>query len=161
MSRVGRTKYLLKYHELYYQRIQELKSRIAELKSQLTPEEFSQHETVKLAVRIRDAEKEVSDDPNRPEYLLRDELRKFRRYKRGLGRYRIIFCFSSEPPIIVFLYLNTQESLRKAGSRRDPYEEFKALLHRGQVYHDPGEAKIQKWIVEQAAHEEKRQGKKR
>ena len=77
------------------------------------------YDMVKLAVRIREAEKEVESDPNRPEYLLHDELRKFRRYKRGLGRYRIIFCFSSKPPIIIFLYLNTAETLRKAGSRQD------------------------------------------
>lgn len=150
MSRVGKTRYLLKYHELYYQRIQELKSRVKELKAQLTPEQFAQHEAVKLAVRVRDAEKEAADDPNRREYLLRDELRKFRRYKKGLGRYRIIFCFSSDPPIIIFLYLNTEQSQRKAGSGRDPYEEFKGLLRRGRVSHDPSDPKVQKWIVERS-----------
>lgn len=146
---MAKTKYLVRYHELYYQRIQELKARVRELKEQLSPEEFSRHETVKLAVRIRDAEKEVEDDPSRPEYLLNDELRKFRRYKRGLGRYRIIFCFSSKPPIIIFLYLNTAETLRKAGSRRDPYEQFKSMFRRGEVSHDPNDSKAKKWIVAQ------------
>jgi len=144
---VAKTKYLVKYHELYYRRVQELKSRVKELKERLSPEEFARHETVKLAVRLREAEKEIEDDPNRPEYLLNDELRKFRRYKRGLGRYRIIFCFSSKPPIIIFLYFNTAETLRKAGSRLDPYERFKAMLRRGAVSHDPGDPRIQKWIV--------------
>lgn len=144
-------KYLVKYHELYYQRIQELKSRVKGLKEQLSPEEFAQHETVKLAVRIREAEREIENDPNRPEYLLNDELRKFRRYKRGLGRYRVIFCFSSNPPIIIFLYLNTAETLRKAGSRQDPYEQFKAMLRRGLFSHDPSDPKVQKWIVAQTA----------
>ena len=150
MFRVATIKYLVKYHEFYYGRIQELKSRVRELKEQLSPEEFSRHETVKLAVRIRDAEKEVVADPNRPEYLLHDELRKFRRYKRGLGRYRIIFCFSGKPPIVIFLYLNTADSLRKAGSRHDPYEQFKSLLRRGEVAHDPSDPKIQKWIIAQS-----------
>ncbi|MBI4057391.1 MAG: type II toxin-antitoxin system YhaV family toxin [Elusimicrobia bacterium] len=139
--------YLLKYHELYYQRIQQLKSRVKELKEHLSPAEFRHHETVKLSGRIRGAEKEIADNPNRPDYLLREELRKFRRYKRGLGRYRIIFCFSNNPPIILFLYLNTEESLRKGGGRRDPYEEFKSILRRGHVSNDPGDPKIQKWIV--------------
>lgn len=147
MSRVEKIKYLVKYHEFYYRRVQELKSRVKQLKERLSPEEFVRHETVKLAFRIREAEMEVAEDPNRPEYLLHDQLRKFRRYKRGLGRYRIIFCFSGKPPIIVFLYLNTAESLRKAGSRQDPYEKFKALLRRGEVSHDPGDQKTQKWIM--------------
>ena len=72
---MAKTKYLVKYHELYYQRVQELKARVRELKEQLSPEEFARHETVKLAVRIREAEKEIENDPHRPEYLLHDELR--------------------------------------------------------------------------------------
>lgn len=144
---MGTTKYLLKYHEVYYQRIQELKGRVAELKDRLSPEDFRRHETVKLAVRIREAEREIAEDPNRREYMLREDLRKFRRYKRGLGRYRILFCFANHPPIIVFLYLNAEESLRKEGGRRDPYEEFKALLRRGRVSHDPGDPRVQKWIA--------------
>lgn len=141
-----KTDFIVRYHELYYRRIAELKERVRELKARLSPEEFRRHEVVKLAARVREAEREVALDPDRPEYLLRDELRKFRRYRRGLGRYRIIYCFSNKPPIIVFLYLNTEDSLRKEGSRRDPYEEFKALLRRGAVSSDPGDPKTQRWI---------------
>lgn len=141
-----KTDYIVRYHELYFRRIAELKDRVRELKARLPPEEFRQHEVVKLAARIREAEREVAENPGRPEYLLRDELRKFRRSKRGLGRYRILYCFSNKPPIIVFLYLNTEHSLRKAGSRRDPYEEFKALLRRGSVSSDPADPKTQRWL---------------
>lgn len=144
---MAKTNYLVRYHEFYHRRIQDLKARVKELKERLSPEEFAGHETVKLAVRIRAAEREIADDPNRPEYLLRDELRKFRRYKRGLGRYRIIFCFSSKPPIIIFLYLNTADSLRKDGSRLDPYERFKDMLRRGEVSHDPDDPETRTWIV--------------
>ncbi|MBI4677365.1 MAG: type II toxin-antitoxin system YhaV family toxin [Elusimicrobia bacterium] len=65
------------------------------------------------------------------------------------SRYRIIFCFSSKPPIIIFLYLNTAETLRKAGSRQDPYEQFKAMLRCGEVAHDPDDPKTKKWIIAQ------------
>ena len=147
---MGKINYLVKYHEFYYRRVQELKSRVRELKARLSPDEFARHETVKLAVRVRAAENEILDDPDRPEYLLHDEFRKFRRYKRGLGRYRIIFCFSANPPIVIFLYLNAADSLRKSGSRKDPYEQFKAMLRRGEVSHDPGDPKSRKWIVAQA-----------
>lgn len=143
---MGKTEFLVRYHELYCRRIEELKVRVRELKARLPEEEFRRHEVVKLAVRIREAEREVAADPDRPEYLLRDELRKFRRYKRGLGRYRILYCFSNKPPIVVFLYLNTESSLRKDGSRRDPYEEFKALLRRGAVSHDPSDPRTARWL---------------
>lgn len=143
---MGKTDFVVRYHELYFRRIEELKVRVRELKARLPDEEFRRHEVVKLAFRVREAEKEVAEDPDRPEYLLRDELRKFRRYKRGLGRYRILYCFSNKPPIIVFLYLNTEASLRKAGSRHDPYEEFKTLLRRGTVSHDPADPKTARWI---------------
>ncbi|MBI3296873.1 MAG: type II toxin-antitoxin system YhaV family toxin [Elusimicrobia bacterium] len=141
-----KTEYLLRYHDVYADRVEELKTRVRRLKERLPPEEFTRHETVKLAMRVREAESEVAEDPDRPEYLLRDELRKFRRYKRGLGRYRIIYCFSNKPPIIVFLYLNTEDTLRKAGSSKDPYEEFKSLLRRGKLSHDPSDPKNQRWL---------------
>ena len=142
-----KTEYLVRYHEFYHRRVQELKERVRELKRRLSPEEFARHETVKLAVRVREAEREVAADPNRPEYYLNDELRKFRRYKRGLGRYRILFCFSNKPPIVVFLYLNTAETLRKAGDRADPYERFKAMLRRGEISRDPGDQASREWIA--------------
>lgn len=142
--------YLLQYHEIYYQRIEQLKSRVGELKARLPAEGFRTHETVKLAFRIRQAEREIAQDPHRPEYLLKAELRKFRRYKRGLGRYRILFCFSDRPPIIIFLYLNTESSLRKAGDKRDPYEEFRALVRQGRLSHDPSDPRLQKWITRRA-----------
>lgn len=126
--------------------MRQLKARVQDLKARLSPEDFRQHETVKLALRIRQAELEVAQDPDRRDYLLKAELRKFRRYKRGLGRYRLIFCFSNKPPIIVFLYLNTEESLRKDGGKNDPYEQFKALLRRDQVSHDPSDPRHRKWL---------------
>ncbi|HVA65801.1 MAG TPA: type II toxin-antitoxin system YhaV family toxin [Elusimicrobiota bacterium] len=138
--------YLLKYHAFYAERIAELKARVKELRGALSPEEFARHEIVKLALRIRDAEKEIAANPKAAEYLLHDELRKFRRYKRGLGRYRLFFCFSDNPPIIVFLYLNSAETPRQEGGRGDPYEVFKAMLRRGEVSRRPDDPKIQKWI---------------
>jgi toxin YhaV len=143
---VPRTEYLLRYHELYAGRISELKERVRELKARLSPEEFARHETVKLAVRLREAEKEIAEDPDRRDYLLREELRKFRRYKKGLGRFRLLFCFSRKPPIIIFLYVNTADSLRKDGSRNDPYEQFKALLRRGEVSSDPADPRLGRWL---------------
>ncbi|MBU1007436.1 MAG: type II toxin-antitoxin system YhaV family toxin [Candidatus Omnitrophica bacterium] len=139
--------HLLKYHAFYYQRIAKLKDQVKKLRSRLSNEEFKQHEIVKLAYRIREADQKIiPQDPNRPEYRLTDGLKKYRRYKHGLQRYRIIFCFSSQPRIILYLYLNDEKHLRKAGDKKDPYEEFKKLAAKKYFSHNPNDPKTQKWI---------------
>lgn len=139
--------YLLKYHIFYANRIARLKEQIQELRTKLDDEAFKQHEIVKLAYRIRKADQEIiPQDPNRPEYRLSGELKKYRRYKQGLKRYRIIFCFCNHPKIIIYLYVNDEKHLRKAGAKTDPYEEFKKLIAKGTFSHRPDDPKIQKWI---------------
>lgn len=140
-------KYLLKYHEIYFQRIRSLKEQVKELKARLSDNEFCQHDIVKLAVRVREADQSIiPKDPDRPEYRLKNDLRKYRRYKQGLQRYRLFFCFATHPKIILYLYLNDEKHLRKDGGKNDPYEEFKRFVSKGLVSYDPGDPKIQKWI---------------
>jgi toxin YhaV len=141
--------YLLRYHEFYYQRIVALKEQIKGLRARLSDEEFNQHEIVKLAYRIRKVDQEIiPQDPNRPEYRLLGELKKYRRYKQGLQRYRLFFCFSNQPKMILYLYLNDEKHLRKSGAKSDPYEEFKKWVNRGHFSHNPQDPKIQKWILD-------------
>jgi len=142
-----KSNYLLRYHDFYFQRIAKLKEQVKELRIKLGNEEFRQHEIVKLAYRIREADQEIIPrDPNRPEYRLTGNLKKYRRYKQGLQRYRLFFCFSNQPKIILYLYLNDEKHLRKAGDKKDPYEEFKRLVAKGYFSHNPDDPKIQKWI---------------
>ena len=142
--------YLLRYHVFYYQRIAQLKEQVRELRNKLGDEEFKQHEIVKFAFRVRKADQEIiPQDPDRPEYRLRGELKKYRRYKQGLQRYRIIFCFSSHPKIIIYLYLNDEKHLRKEGAKTDPYEKFKKLQRKGYFSHSPNDPKTQEWIRKQ------------
>ena len=139
--------YLLRYHVFYYQRITELKEQVKGLYNKLSNEEFKQHEIVKLAYRIRKADQEIiPQDPDRPEYRLSGKLRKYRRYKQGLQRYRLFFCFSNQPRIILYLYLNDEKHLRKEGDKNDPYEVFKKFIKQGLISHDPENQEIQKWI---------------
>jgi toxin YhaV len=139
--------YLLRYHDVYFQRITKLKEQVRELRNKLSDEEFQQHEIVKLAYRIRKADQEIiPQDPDRPEYRLTGDLKKYRRYKQGLQRYRLLFCFSNQPKIILYLYLNDEKHLRKDGDKKDPYEEFKKFVGKGHFSHNPEDPKIQKWI---------------
>lgn len=142
-----KSNYLLKYHDFYFQRIAKLKEQVQELRNKLGLEEFRQHEIVKLAYRIRKADQEIiPQDPHRPEYRLTGSLRKYRRYKQGLQRYRLFFCFSNQPKIILYLYLNDERHLRKDGDKNDPYEEFKSLVDRGCLSHNPDDPRIRKWM---------------
>ena len=87
--------YLLKYHVFYYQRIAQLKEQVRELHNKLSDEEFKQHEVVKFASRVRKADQEIiPQDPDRPEYRLRGELKKYRRY-RGNARESQILAIGS------------------------------------------------------------------
>jgi len=139
--------YLLQYHEFYYQRVTQLKEQVKELKIKLSDEEFKQHEIVKLAYRIRQADQEIiPQDPDKPDYRLTGELKKYRRYKQRLQRYRLMFCFSSQPKIIIYLYLNDEKHLRKEGDKHDPHNEFTKLVKRGIFSHKPTDQKIQQWI---------------
>jgi len=141
------SKYYLKCHDLFSGRIARLKEQVKKLHATLPADEFVQHETVKLAARIRRATVEIiPEDPNRPEYVLSGDLKKFRRYKQGLQRYRIMFCSSNKPAIIIYLYVNDKDHLRKQGDRNDPYEEFKQMVRSGKTSHDPQDPAIQKWI---------------
>lgn len=141
--------YVLKIHQLLFQRIDNLKIQVKELKEKLDDNSYRQHPLVKFAYRIRKAVEEIiPENPDRSEYQLTGELRKYRRYKQGLQRYRLFFCFSSEPRIILYLYLNDEKHLRKEGDKNDPYEIFKKFIRQGVVFNDPENPRIQKWISE-------------
>ena len=59
----------------------------------------------------------------------------WRRVKKGLPeRYRLFFRFASKPvKLIVYVWFNDEDTLRKAGSKTDVYEAFRRMLARGEV----------------------------
>jgi mRNA-degrading endonuclease RelE of RelBE toxin-antitoxin system len=118
-----------------------------ELKAKLSREEYVSHPTVKLLARLLNATLEIiPQDPNNRDYLLKGNLSKFRRYKTGLKRYRILFCFSNTPPLIIYLYVNDTDHLRKDGDKNDPYREFEMLVKKGVFSHNPDDVKMRQWI---------------
>ena len=138
---------VLKIHQLLYRRIDALKIQVRELKETLDDHTYRQHPLVKFAYRVRHAMGEIiPENPDRPDYRLTGELKKYRRYKQGLQRYRLFFCFSSQPKIILYLYLNDEKHLRKEGDKNDPYEVFRKFINQGIFSHDPENKEIQKWI---------------
>ena len=139
--------YVFKIHQFLSQRIDVLKTQVKELKETLDQNTYRQHPLVKFAYRVRHAIEEIiPENPDRADYRLTGELRKYRRYKQGLKRYRLFFCFSNQPRIILYLYLNDERHLRIEGDKNDPYEVFKKFVKQGVISHDPENQKIQKWV---------------
>lgn len=126
----------LLYHPIFGRRYQLLITEARRLKERLSEDDFRKHPTVKLAASVARLIGEIiPTDPASPEFRLRGDLAKFRRAKgRGLpSRYRLVFTFSSTAKTIIYLYLNDEGTLRKQGTKNDPYEVFCSFLVRGEI----------------------------
>jgi toxin YhaV len=104
---------------------------VARLRS-ANPAGYIQHPKTKLLKRIIDLiEVEIPRDPGAVEYALGSTLgpehRHWRRAK-FLGRFRLFFRYSSKERVIIYAWVNDENTLRQAGGRNDPYTVFKALL---------------------------------
>ena len=105
-----------------------------------TPTGYNTHPKTKLVASVYQAITQlVPANPDAPDFWLSKTLgganAHWRRVKKGMpDRYRLFFRFASNPiKIIVYVWFNDDHSLRKAGSKTDVYETFKAMLARGVV----------------------------
>ncbi|WPP02074.1 type II toxin-antitoxin system YhaV family toxin [Pseudomonas sp. HR96] len=76
----------------------------------------------------------VPGDPARDEFRQGNTLgtayRHWRRAKVG-RRFRLFFRYDSKSRVIVYAWVNDEQTLRSAGSRSDPYAVFERMLGRG------------------------------
>ena len=76
----------------------------------------------------------VPSDPARDEYRQGNTMgatyRHWRRAKIG-RRFRLFFRFDSKTKVIIFAWVNDEQTLRTAGSKHDPYAVFAKMLSRG------------------------------
>lgn len=76
----------------------------------------------------------VPADPNAAEFQLGNTLgpqhRHWRRAKFS-GRFRLFYRFHTASRTIVYAWMNDEGTLRKEGSRTDPYTVFRRMLERG------------------------------
>jgi mRNA-degrading endonuclease RelE of RelBE toxin-antitoxin system len=89
----------------------------------------------KLLVTIEDyILKQIPGDPSSPEFRQGNTLGKDNRHwfrAKFHGRYRLFFRFSTEKKIIIYVWVNDEKSLRKAGAKTDPYTVFQTMLRSG------------------------------
>ena len=106
------------------------------------PEGYRSHPKTKLLAGVYKAIfTDIPANPNHPNYRATSTFNKdgkythWKRAKKGgiPNRYRLFFTFRSAENKIVYVWINDEQSLRKAGSKRDPYNIFVGLVKNGTI----------------------------
>ena len=121
-------------HPAFGDRLIRLEKEVVSIKSKM-PKDAADHPKLKLFARILALIKhEIPANPNAPEYLQGNTLGQDHRHWRRakfLGRFRLFFRFSSIHKIIIYGWVNDENTLRKAGANSDPYAVFARRLREG------------------------------
>lgn len=131
----------LLFHECLSEQLQRLYA-AAERARQQDPQGFDTNANVRLfsalSKLIFDA---VPSDPGREEYrqgnTMGPAFRHWRRAKVG-RRFRLFFRYDSKTRIIIFAWVNDENTLRSSGAKSDPYAVFQRMLERGHPPDDWG-----------------------
>jgi len=125
-------------HPLFQTQLEKLTLRVEKLASR-DPRGYASHPGAKILASINHYIQEaIPRDPNSPEFRQGNTLGSDNRHwfrAKFHGRYRLFFRFSSRQKIIVYAWINDEESLRKAGSKTDPYAVFQSMLENGEPPH--------------------------
>jgi len=118
-------------HPLFQAQLERLAKRVEKLASS-DPDGYSSHPATKMLATInhyiRDA---IPRDPNGPEFRQGNTLGPDNRHwfrAKFHGRYRLFYRFSTKQKVIVYAWVNDESTLRKSGSKTDPYVVFKTML---------------------------------
>jgi toxin YhaV len=99
------------------------------------PNGFTSRANVKLFAALSQLMLEtIPNDPTRPEYRQGNTLGPAYRHwfrTKFFGRFRLFFRYSSRHKIIVYAWVNDENTLRKSGSKSDPYAVFEKMLASG------------------------------
>jgi toxin YhaV len=127
------------YFKVFKEALDELEQAVTKL-AQQDPSGYKSHPKTRLLASIYKAITQmVPANPDHPDFrfgkTLGAQYTNWRRVKKGMpDRYRLFFRFASRPiKLIVYIWFNDEDTLRKAGSKTDVYEVFKRMLSRGQV----------------------------
>lgn len=124
----------LLFHDCLIEQLRKLDSAAVRAKAQ-DPDGFRTNANVKLFAALSQLILEtVPSDPNRDEYrqgnTMGPAFRHWRRAKIG-RRFRLFFRFDSKSRIIIFAWVNDENTLRSSGAKTDPYAVFQGMLQSG------------------------------
>jgi toxin YhaV len=131
MQRNGWT---LLFHDGVIEQLRKLQA-AAQRAEQADPQGFEANANVKLFRALTHLIMDVvPNDPAREEFRQGNTLgftyRHWRRAKIG-RRFRLFFRYDSTAKVIVYAWVNDEQTLRSAGSKSDPYAVFQKMLGRG------------------------------
>ena len=122
-------------HPAFRAQFDALVAEVAGLHARLPREAYERHPKVRILARIRKVIlDDVPSDPASPKYELGNTLGSGQRHWRRAKfnqRFRLFFRFRSDDRIIIYGWLNGENTLRSRGARNDAYAVFKALLLSG------------------------------
>ena len=99
------------------------------------PDTYRGHPKTKLLATIhRYITETIPRDPSAAEFRQGDTLGPDNRHwfrAKFHQRYRLFFRFSTKEKVIVYVWVNVEFTLRKAGSKTDAYAAFKSMLNAG------------------------------
>jgi toxin YhaV len=121
-------------HPLFEAQLNKLTETVGQL-SITQPETYKEHPRTKLLATIhRFITENIPRDPSAPEFQQGDTLGPDNRHwfrAKLHQRYRLFFRFSARDKVIVYVWVNDEFTLRKAGSKTDAFAVFKAMLDAG------------------------------
>jgi toxin YhaV len=100
-----------------------------------SPGTYKEETATKLLATINRYIREIiPGDPNAPEFRQGNTLGEDNRHwfrAKFHERYRLFYRFSTNEKIIIYVWVNDERTLRKAGSKTDPYNVFRGMLEAG------------------------------
>jgi toxin YhaV len=126
-------------HPLFLDQLEELIARVESLKKK-NPNGYGQkNDTKRLAAIAKLAFQNIPQDPSRPEYRQGNTLGEgYKHWFRAkfFQQYRLFFRYHVESKIIVYAWVNDEDTKRAYGSGTDAYRVFQKMLGRGNPPND-------------------------
>jgi len=127
-------------HPLFLDQIEKLAAAVERARAK-DPRGWRKSANAKLLAALRQLVFEtIPQDPTRPEYrqggTLGDARKHWFRAKFGGGRFRLFFRYSSSARVIVFAWVNDENTLRTYGAKSDAYAVFRKMLDGGNPPND-------------------------
>jgi toxin YhaV len=121
-------------HPLFDQQLRRLVEQVEALAAK-NATGFKEQPAAKLLATINRYIREIIPrDPNAAEFRQGNTLGPDNRHwfrAKFHERYRLFYRFSREQRVILYAWVNDEGTLRKSGSRTDPYRVFRAMLEAG------------------------------
>lgn len=122
-------------HPLLLDQLEKLTLSVEEL-ARKHPETYRENANTKLLAALLSLMfDKIPRDPSSTAYVqgktLGSERRHWFRAKFGGARFRLFFRYSTRAKVIIFAWVNDENSLRTYGSKTDAYAVFKNMLNNG------------------------------